>query len=345
MAFFTACHKDPAVSDGDKDTDVGTDSGSGIRKSYVNPISSQSLPDPTVIRGEDGKFYLYATEDIRNIPIMTSNNLMTWIQSGTVFTESTRPGIVKGEMLWAPDIAKVDGKYVLYYSFVPSDFTDPASQYNWGIGAAVADKPSGPWVGKGKVFNGEDVGVRCSIDPFFYEDGGKNYMVWGSYNGLWAIELSDDGLSIKDGAQKTRLVGLDGYGIEGSVIHKKDGYYYFFASQGGSGYYDDYKVGVVRSENLLGPYYNKEGQNATTGASLTMILKSSYDFQSPGHCSGIVTDDEGTDWLLYHAYVKGSPDGGRRLMLDKITWGADGWPVINKGKGPIKSSTEVPQFN
>ena len=33
-------------------------------KTYKNPVVNYSLPDPSVIRAEDGYFYLYATEDI-----------------------------------------------------------------------------------------------------------------------------------------------------------------------------------------------------------------------------------------------------------------------------------------
>ena len=38
-------------------------------KSYQNPVINYSLPDPSIIKGEDGYYYLYATEDIRNLPI------------------------------------------------------------------------------------------------------------------------------------------------------------------------------------------------------------------------------------------------------------------------------------
>ena len=36
---------------------------------YTNPVIDNSAPDPSVIRVNDGTFYLYATENIRNIPI------------------------------------------------------------------------------------------------------------------------------------------------------------------------------------------------------------------------------------------------------------------------------------
>lgn len=335
VSFAVSCGKEEP-----KIPDTSLKFPEAVRTSYTNPISTQSLPDPTVIRGEDGIFYLYATEDIRNMPVMASKNLIDWVQAGIVFRDNTRPNDVVGASFWAPDITKQGDKYVLYYSIAPADL---GNNWQWGIGTLTSDSPMGPWSNTGKLFLSGEIGVRCSIDPFYFEDGDKKYMVWGSYFGLWAVELAEDGLSVKPGAKKTRLVGTDGYGIEGAMVHFKDGYYYFFASEGGSGYDNDYKIGVVRSKNFLGPYENKAGQSAI-GNGLTMILKSNEGFQSPGHCSGIITDDKGNDWLLYHSYVKEESDNGRRLMLDKITWEADGWPSINGGNGPTATSTETPYF-
>jgi len=81
---------------------------------YQNPVIHRSLPDPTVIKANDGYFYLYATEDIRNIPIYRSPNLIDWEFMGTAFTDQTRPTFVSRGGLWAPDINYINGKYVLY---------------------------------------------------------------------------------------------------------------------------------------------------------------------------------------------------------------------------------------
>ena len=44
---------------------------------------------------------------------------------------------------------------------------------------------------------------------------------------------------------------------------------------------------------------------------------------------------KGQDYLLYHAYpANGAVYVGREAMLDEITWGADGWPMVNEGAGP-----------
>ena len=36
---------------------------------YRNPVIDRSAPDPTVLRADDGTFYMYSTEDVRNLPI------------------------------------------------------------------------------------------------------------------------------------------------------------------------------------------------------------------------------------------------------------------------------------
>ena len=85
-------------------------------KVYCNPVLAKSTPDPTVIQAPDGMFYLYATEDIHNIPIYKSPDLVNWTFVGTAFTDATRPTFEPKAGLWAPDINHIDGKYVLYYA-------------------------------------------------------------------------------------------------------------------------------------------------------------------------------------------------------------------------------------
>ena len=45
----------------------------------------------------------------------------------------------------------------------------------------------------------------------------------------------------------------------------------------------------------------------------------------PGHNSIIIQDDEGTDWMIYHSYLKKDGGvGGRLGMLDRVLWTDDG---------------------
>ena len=218
---------------------------------YTNPVINTSLPDPTVIRADDGYFYLYATEDIRNLPIYRSRDLTVWQFVGTAFTDDTRPQWNKKGNMWAPDINKIGDKYVLYYSK-----SEWGGEWTCGIGAATADSPEGPFTDHGPLFISSEIGVRNSIDQFYIEDNGHKYLFWGSFHGIYGIELSDDGLSVKPGAVKKQVSGTF---MEGTYIHKRGKYYYLFGSAGTccEGARSTYRVTYGRSENLFGPYVDK----------------------------------------------------------------------------------------
>lgn len=47
-------------------------------KNYHNSVVNISLPNPTLIKSENGFFYLHAMENIRNVPILRSTNLVKW---------------------------------------------------------------------------------------------------------------------------------------------------------------------------------------------------------------------------------------------------------------------------
>ena len=79
---------------------------------YRNPVINVSVPDPTVIRAKDGYFYLYGTENIRNLPIYRSSNLVDWSFVGTAFTDETRPQWNPKGNIWAPSISYIHGKYL-----------------------------------------------------------------------------------------------------------------------------------------------------------------------------------------------------------------------------------------
>ncbi|MCL1822248.1 MAG: family 43 glycosylhydrolase, partial [Prolixibacteraceae bacterium] len=171
-------------------------------KTYKNPVSSQSLPDPTLIKADDGFFYLYATEDTRNTPIYKSSDLVNWEFIGTAFTNATRPNFEPKGGIWAPDINYINGQYVLYYSM-----SVWGGEWTCGIGVATANSPTGPFSDRGKLFRSNEIGVQNSIDPFYIEDNGEKYLFWGSFRGIYALELSDDGLSIREGAEKRLIAG------------------------------------------------------------------------------------------------------------------------------------------
>jgi len=297
---------------------------------FHNPVIPRSLPDPTIIKAKDGFFYLYATEDIRNVPIYKSKDLINWAFLGTAFTRQSRPSFEPKGGIWAPDINYINGKYVLYYSMAVW-----GGEWTCGIGVAVANQPEGPFIDQGKLFRSNEIGVKNSIDQFYIEHRHKKYLFWGSFRGIYAIELAADGLSIKPDVQKVQVAGA---AFEGTYIHKRGKYFYLFASVGSccEGVRSTYRLVVGRSESLFGPYVNKEGKPMMQNG-YSEVIGSNERFVGNGHNAEIVQDKDGKDWIFYHGVDTKNPKG-RMLLLDQLQWDLKGWPFIETGSPSLAAN-------
>ncbi|MCM3574457.1 family 43 glycosylhydrolase [Mesobacillus subterraneus] len=305
---------------------------------YQNPVFEPVLADPSIIKGKDGYFYAYGTEDNwgdgwgpRYIPVVKSKDLVEWEYIGEAFEAVKKPNWKEGG-LWAPDIVYHDGHYLLYYSMSTWGDEDP------GIGVATSDTPEGPFEDQGPLFRSNEIGVENSIDSFFYNDNGTPYLFWGSFHGIYAIELEKDGLKVKG-----EPVQIAGNAFEAPYIIKRGEYYYFFGSVGSccEGADSTYHVGAGRSKSLLGPYVDKSG-NELMNSEGTPILTRGEQFAGPGH-NAVVTDDKGTDWIVYHAIDIEEPKlvngvTRRPLMIDPLIW-KDGWPTI---KDQVPGERKIP---
>lgn len=295
------------------------------------PVIDMSAPDPTVIRAEDGTFYLYATEDMRNVPIFHSANLVDWKLVGTAFTDNSRPKWLPKGGIWAPDIQRVCGKYYLYYAK-----SVWGGEWDAGIGVAVSNNPAGPFVDRGCMFTSKQIGIQNCIDPFYIEDGGKKYLFFGSFHGIYGVELTADGLHVKQGAKPREVAGTF---MEATYIRRRGGYYYLFGSTGTccEGARSTYRITIGRSKSLFGPYVDKAGQRLLDNH-YNILLDKDDSVLGPGHNAGLITDDAGNDYMFYHGFKASDPDAGRAVWLSRIVW-ADGWPSAMMEKGSQKNET------
>lgn len=315
-----------------------------IGRTYTNPIiSDKSVPDPTVFRTNDGYFYLYATQTSTYwMPIYRSKDLVHWEYQKTAFTQATRPNLSGGGAFWAPEIQYINGKYVLYFSWAKMNGADVSY-----TAVAVSNSPLGPFPNSKALITNEDFGSNV-IDQFYYEEDSKKYMFFGSFKGIYVTELTDDGLSVKRGDDGKPVLKKQvcGNAFEGTNIYKKNGYYYLFASINNccNGINSNYKVVVGRSKELLGPYVDKKGKRMLDNSWELVLEGDGQKWIGPGHNSVIIQDDEGTDWMIYHSYMKtGNEVGGRLGMLDRLQWTKDGWPYI---KNCVPSNSDlIPVFN
>ena len=295
------------------------------------PVIDMSAPDPTVIRAEDGTFYLYATEDMRNVPIFHSANLVDWKLVGTAFTDNSRPKWLPKGGIWAPDIQRVGGKYHLYYAK-----SVWGGEWDAGIGVAVSNSPAGPFVDRGCMFTSKQIGIQNCIDPFYIEDGGEKYLFFGSFHGIYGVELTADGLHVKQGAKPREVAGTF---MEATYIRRRGGYYYLFGSTGTccEGARSTYRITIGRSKSLFGPYVDKAGQRLLDNH-YNILLDKDDSVLGPGHNAGLITDDAGNDYMFYHGFKASDPDAGRAVWLSRIVW-ADGWPSVMMEKDSQKNET------
>ncbi|WP_320781777.1 family 43 glycosylhydrolase [Streptomyces sp. CRN 30] len=322
---------------------------------YENPVTAgtvDTFPDPAVIRGKDGYWYAYGTQNPvfqtrgetgeRMLPVLRSADMTHWEYAGEVFTPNTQPAWHGGSRLWAPDIRYADGRYSLYYS-VPDKDT---------VGVATAPTPTGPWTDRGAVLDPDSGCATGDIDQAqFTDDGGQPYLYWGSYDTICVARMNAD---------RTRIEGevtevAQGRRMEGGFVVRRDGRYYLFYSDAGccDGAYSGYQVKVGRSTSPTGPFTDDRGVDLMAASSKGGVVVGAGGDRwiGPGHNS-LQTDLAGQDWLFYHAVPADDPDldrvdgidrtlSRRPMLVDRLDW-IDGWPVVRAGAGPSTGPQRAP---
>lgn len=303
--------------------------------SYSNPVINLDVADPSIQRGTDGAWYCVATGG----GLYRSSDLVHWTSMGSAFMDYPRWN--EGYTVWATDVSQLGKGYIMHYALAKW-----GDETITGIGAATAPTAEGPYRDMGKMFATAESGVKNSIDPCYIEEGDRKYLAWGSFNGIYIAELEDDGFTVRWNTKKQ----IAGSGFEGAMLHRHGGYYYLFASVGSccEGANSTYKTVVGRSTSLMGDYEARSNNGSLWS---NKMLRNAYDvlidrnsrFVGPGHNSEIVTDDEGQDWILYHAYDLTQNESERMLMIDRIRW-QDGWPVVEGGT-PSTTPQQAPVFH
>jgi arabinan endo-1,5-alpha-L-arabinosidase len=228
--------------------------------------------------------------------------------------------------LWAPDVSWRNGKFWLYYA--ASSF----GSANSAIGLATSwTALPGQWKDSGApVLTSEQCPGANAIDPaIVVDDSGVPWMSFGSfYGGIYLIQLDKTTGQVAAGATCEHLANRIGNAdaIEGSYIYHHGGYYYLFVSldfccQGSN---STYHIGVGRSVNVNGPYYDRGGLRMDQGG-VTLLRTSQGRYIGPG--GQTVMEDMRGPLLVYH-YYDGENNGLPTLGMNELGWTSDGWPFI-----------------
>lgn len=232
---------------------------------YIYP--SHDLPH-TGADNDDGDEY--AMEDYHILRMDSPD--AECIDTGEALHMKNVPWVSK--QMWAPDAAEKDGKYYLYF---PARDRDGIFR----IGAAVGDRPEGPFTPES-----EPIAGTYSIDPaVFRDDDGRYYMynggLWGGQLEMWqtghfdpatprpagkepaigplACELSADMTHLKAEPVHVQILDENGQPLqagdedrryfEGPWLHKYNGTYYLSYSTGTTHY-----LVYATSDSPMGPF-------------------------------------------------------------------------------------------
>lgn len=293
--------------------------GSTLDELYHNPIRRGMHPDPSIVRvGEDYYMVNSSFMFFPCIPISHSKDLLHWEVIGHAITNpewARLKDLEGGRGYWAPDISYYEGKFYITATY---RLNDGGEKLRYQM-VTSSDKPEGPYCEP--VFLDED-----GIDPSIFTDvDGRRYMLLN--RGARIFEISADGREI---ISEPRLLwyGHNQKASEGPHLLYKDGYYYLFMAEGGTGM--GHRISVARSKTLMGVFepcpYNP----------ILRQWDEERQLQCCGHGKPVQTPDG--DWyMVYLCYRPGALGYGilgRETAMDPITWTVDGWPIVNSLKGP-----------
>ena len=253
------------------------------------------LADPFILY-EKGTYYAYGTHSRVGITVATSTDLVHWkmdqgrSKDGLALHMDDSFG---KKFFWAPEVYRVGGRYVMYYS---------AETH---VCAATADSPLGPFRQAEKKPILERGGIDNSL---FIDDDGRVWMVYVHFdrgNVVWLTEMEKGGLHAKPGTARMVLRAEKGWEMmnprcsvtEGPFIVKIDGTYVLTYSA--NDYRDrDYAVGVATARSLEGPWTKYAGNP---------ILRRRFGLVGVGHHS-LFKDADGKWRIVFHAHNGGGKD-------------------------------------
>ncbi len=283
----------------------------------TNPVFPGDFSDPGVFRVGDDYYAVRSTFGWQpGLQIIHSKDLINWEYIGHAFDGDNDVEIPTGEVfggIWGSDMVYNPNtqKFMVYAPIYSGKKTK-------AIYVFTSDKPEGPYSRGVKILDQD-------IDPgIFIDDDNSIYL---SSKASMIYKLTPDGLKVEK--EVSRVGSNDGKAFgEGAEIIKKNGYYYYTCSEGGTLPYEHHKILSFRSKSLKGPWEG-DPTNPVKFSPHTGLA----DIQGPGHGELIHTQND--EWYVtYHCYELGYPTLARQVSLEPVEWTADGWWRPKYGKVP-----------
>ena len=330
-----------------------------------NPILKGFHPDPSIVRvGED---YYIATSTFEwwpGIRLHHSTDLVHWELIEYPLNRTSQldlRGVGASQGVWAPCLTYDKGTFYLLYTVVTAFYCNMYDTNNYLV---TATDIHGPW--------SEPIALNnFGFDPsLFHGDDVRKYMVSmvtdhrvpKKYVERLVLQEYDPVQKKMTGPVKD-IYRADKIFLEGPHIFKRNGWYYLFSADTGTG--ELHGQTIQRSRDIWGPYemYQADFMERTAENEAYSILTSRHHedilLQKSGHCD-LVETPEG-EWYAVHLCGRASDRrnpadairfaGARRYMLgretaiQKMKWTDDDWLVMADGSTEPKEYVEEPAGN
>ncbi len=281
------------------------------------PLYSADFPDPDVIT-VGSAYWAYSTDSAgRNIQVLSLADLLHGNTPGDALPNL--PAWAVAGMTWAPGVAQVEGRFVMYYT------VHDGSSGRQCISVATSLTPGGPFQDTSTAPFICQLADGGSIDPSpFVAPDGHLYLVWksdddaiGQPSTLWSQPLSADGLTLVGSPSPllTETAPWQAPTIEGPAMIALDGRYFLFygANQFNS---PDAGIGYAVCPSPSGPCTDESVQGPWWGTHGPVVGPSG---PAPFH------DAAGATHLAYQAWTGpvGYVNGGvRSLWVDSLGFAA-----------------------
>jgi beta-xylosidase len=290
-----------------------------------NPIFEGWYADPeSTIFGKT--YWIYPTysapyDQQVHFDAFSSTDLVNWTKHSNIVDNSAIKWVKRA--LWAPAITKKGNKYYLFFG--ANDIQND-NEYG-GIGVAVADKPEGPFKDYlGKPLIDKIINKAQPIDQFIFKDGNQYYIIYGGWGHCNIAKLNKDftGFIPFENGETFRSITPQDY-VEGPVMFKRKGKYYFMWSEGGwTG--PNYRVAYAIGDSPLGPFKR-----------ISTVLKQDAAIATGAGHHGII-QIPGTDeyYIIYHRRPLTETDGNHRVTcIDRMYFDEQGFikdvKITNEG--------------
>lgn len=315
-----------------------------------NPILKGFHPDPSIIRVEEDYYIATSTfEWWPGVRIHHSKDLVNWRLLGYPLNRTSQldlRGIGASQGVWAPCLTYDQGTFFLVYTVVNSFYCNMYDTNNYLV---TARDINGPWSEPVPLNN-------FGFDPsLFHDDDGRKYMVSmvtdhripKKYAGRLVLQEYDHNKEEMTGPVREIYAGSRIF-LEGPHILKKDGLYYLFCADTGTG--EGHGQSILRAGDIWGPYEWYEKNSIITARNNPEFL-----LQKSGHADLVETQNG--EWYAVHlcgrALENRNPKDavrfpnarryplGRETSIQKMEWTEDGWLRLANGTSLPDITVEV----